>query len=353
MNNYLLVQSIYSYNFAIVMKHLILILFAVCLYTGALAHKTDSVATKIVDSQKCIVHKIKAGDGMYLISKKYGVTVDEIVALNPGSEKVIKIDEFLLIPTGVFIGKPKTAVVSKPKEVEKPDVQQKETVTKVEEVREMPKTVKPDPVKKNVATKYATYHTVTKGETLYALSRKYKTSVADIKKMNNLQIDELAEGATLIVVGGKPKAAMQEKPVVPTEVKEVKDVVRQNVQEKKYEDIGYVTPVESKETNSSSGYVVRVEKLVEYNIEKIEEEGSLSIGAQKIPEDKNYALHFEAPVGTVIMVTNPENKNTVFVKVVGNFMKGENSSEIIKLSNISAAKIGVKPKSKILLSYAR
>ena len=53
------------------------------------------------------------------------------------------------------------------------------------------------------------------------------------------------------------------------------------------------------------------------------------------------------------MVTNPENKNTVFVKVVGNFMKGENSSEIIKLSNISAAKIGVKPKSKILLSYAR
>ena len=54
-------------------------------------------------------------------------------------------------------------------------------------------------------------------------------------------------------------------------------------------------------------------------IEKVEETGKTLVGGGKIPSDKNFALHFNAPIGTVIMVTNPENKSTVFVKVTGNF----------------------------------
>ena len=52
-------------------------------------------------------------------------------------------------------------------------------------------------------------------------------------------------------------------------------------------------------------------------------------------------------------MTNPENKNTVFVKVTGNFEMKEGSSEIIKLSESSAKQIEITDKSRVLLSYAR
>ena len=57
-------------------------------------------------------------------------------------------------------------------------------------------------------------------------------------------------------------------------------------------------------------------------------------------------------IGQVIMVTNPKNKKTVFVKIIGNFLKLESSSEIIKLSLISASSIGIEDKDKVTLSYA-
>jgi len=52
------------------------------------------------------------------------------------------------------------------------------------------------------------------------------------------------------------------------------------------------------------------------------------------------------------MVTNPINKKTIFVKVIGNFEKEENSSLIIKLSDISAKSIDLKNNERVMLSYA-
>ena len=49
-------------------------------------------------AQDYFLHTVTQGQGLYSISRMYGVTEDEIIKLNPGSEKVIKTGQELRIP---------------------------------------------------------------------------------------------------------------------------------------------------------------------------------------------------------------------------------------------------------------
>ena len=44
------------------------------------------------------LHTVTKGQGLYSISRMYGVTENDIIALNPGSETVIKVGQQLRIP---------------------------------------------------------------------------------------------------------------------------------------------------------------------------------------------------------------------------------------------------------------
>ncbi len=317
------------------MKKQLILLLTLCSTMAALAHKTDSVGTKVKNGKMYILHEVNAGDGLYSISKRYNVSLKDIVAENPGTEEVIQIGQQIMIPT-----------------TQKPVLQDK-VVTSFFEEKALPygKYEKTNFAKTEEVSTFAKSHVVTKGETLYAISKLYSTSVEMIKTLNDLQSDELAEGQILLVQDGAAQTEIVDK-VVGSETEYIK--MKKQMDTQKYNDLGYETTVEARESvPSATGYTIRVEKLVEYNIEKIEEQGTAVVGSSFLPDDKNFALHFDAPVGTVIMVTNPENKNTVFVKVTGNFSKKENSAEIIKLSESSAKQIGISAKSKIQLSYAR
>ena len=68
----------------------------------------------------------------------------------------------------------------------------------------------------------AIYHSVASKETLYGVSKKYNVSIADIKKWNSLTVDDLSEGAKIIVgySGTNSKAVtIVKKEVAPEEVK--------------------------------------------------------------------------------------------------------------------------------------
>ena len=175
-------------------------------------------------------------------------------------------------------------------------------------------------------------------------------SVESIKKLNNLTSDELSEGQILLVNASKGDHLINDKK---DKVAKDYDKMKSELSENKYEDVGFNTEVTTKKLESSSGYTIKVEKLVEYDIEKIEETGIVTVGSDDLPNDKNFALHFNAPIGTVVMVTNPSNKSTVFVKVIGNFTKTENSSEILRISPLSSQKISIRSKDKVAVSYAR
>ena len=49
-------------------------------------------------AQEFFMHTVTQGQGLYSISRMYGVTEDEIIKLNPGSEKVIRTGQELRIP---------------------------------------------------------------------------------------------------------------------------------------------------------------------------------------------------------------------------------------------------------------
>ncbi len=316
------------------MKNVIAIIALFCTVT-AFGHKNDSIGTKVKNDKVYILHKIEKGDGLYSLSKRYGVSLKSIVSENPGCEQVIKMDQILLIPTNL-----------------KPEMKEKRVDDFFSGEVNVVDVSDNDRVKSETETvsTFAKYHAVQPGQTLYAISKMYNTSIEMIMTLNNLTSPEIAEGQRLLVQDGKAEFREKEK----VDVEETDYVkIKQEMKEKKYADSGFDTEVETNSTSSSSGYSIKVEKLVEYNIEKIEETGTSAIGSEKVPDNKNFATHFNAPIGTVIMVTNPTNKKTVFVKVVGNFTKQENSSEIIRLSKLSAEHIGLENKQQVLLSYAR
>ena len=307
------------------MKNLILsIILLSSIYSYG--HKTDSIGTRVRNGRTYILHKVEKGDGLYSLSRKYNISLKTIVDDNPGSDNVIKIDQLIWILTDL-----------------EPVVQEKVVDDYFNNLPSKEYISKPNLESNNQVTTFAKYHKVLAGETLYFISKKYNTSVEMIKNLNNMSLDNIAEGQRILVQDGQAKTVF---------VSDNQSDSFSNSKSSSYSDLGFDTKIETKTIENNDGYYIKVETLKEYNIEKIEEGGDVIVGDSKLSENKNFALHYSAPNGQVIMVTNPKNSKTVFVKIIGNFTKPVNSSEIIKLSSMSASAIGVSSKDKVMLSYA-
>ena len=307
------------------MKNLIItILLLTSIYSYG--HKTDSIGTRVKNGITYIIHKVEKGDGLYSLSIKYNVNIKSLIDENPGSNEVIKIDQLIWIPTDA-----------------KPVLEEKVVRNFFNNTHSSDETINEPKIESgNQVSTFAIYHKVSDGETLYSIGRKYNTSVEMIKNLNNMSLDNISVGQRILVQDGQAKTVY------------VEDKQNDSISSKKirpYKDLGFDTKVETRTLNNND-YSIKIEKLKEYDIEKVEESGMTLVGDSKLPENKNFALHFNAPIGQVMMVTNPKNNKTVFVKIIGNFSKLESSSEIIKLSSISASSIGIEDNDKVTLSYA-
>ena len=96
-------------------------------------------------------YKVKSGDTLYSIAKKYNISVDELKELNNLKNNNITVGQVLKIKSNI----------------------------PSEEVTE-----------KN-------YYIVKSGDTLYSIAKKYNTTVDEIKKLNNLKSDNLSIGMEL------------------------------------------------------------------------------------------------------------------------------------------------------------
>ena len=93
-------------------------------------------------------YTVKSGDSLWSISKKFGITVDELKQANNLTSNLLSIGQNLLIPT-------------------------KESETSTNE------------------------YTVQKGDTLYGIANKFNTTVDNLKSLNNLTTDSLSIGEVL------------------------------------------------------------------------------------------------------------------------------------------------------------
>lgn len=111
-------------------------------------------------AQNYLTHKVKQGERIEDISKRYNVTPFDIYALNPDSKKELKINSVLIIPKSRISTEPKVTIVKELKGFKQ--------------------------------------HKVKRRETLYSLSKKYNITEDDIKKHNSfLYGDNLKKGDRL------------------------------------------------------------------------------------------------------------------------------------------------------------
>lgn len=141
------------------------------------------------------IHVVEAGESLYKIAKKYGISLEKIKELNPDIK-----------PEAIQIGDKITILASKKEVV---DVAPK----KAEKPQEKPIEVISVDCEDELGNKI---HTVQKGETLYKIAKKYKIKLNDLKELNEEVVENLPEGYQLIIKLGTAELAK-----VPTETKEI------------------------------------------------------------------------------------------------------------------------------------
>jgi LysM repeat protein len=153
----------------------------------------DSIAAQVINGRKLIIHKIEPRETWFSLSRKYGVSVKAIQEENPGIS-VLEIGETVKIPASRRLVKGSTVISPQPPAIR-------------EQVRTEPER-KPEPPRKKPYI-----HTVSPGETMFSIARKYEISVANLRQWNNLTDEGLKVGQELIVdVAAVPAGRPSERP---------------------------------------------------------------------------------------------------------------------------------------------
>mgnify|MGYP003663654265 CR=1 FL=1 len=116
--------------------------------------------------ENLVLHTVVSKETLYGISKKYDVTIDRLVELNPGIETGLNEGQEIKIPVKMPVGKGEPL-----------KVQQKEF--------------------KISFTDSIVKHTVLKGETLYSISKRFMVPESEIRRANTMKNDKIRPGDVL------------------------------------------------------------------------------------------------------------------------------------------------------------
>ncbi|MFT5481179.1 MAG: LysM repeat protein [Bacteroidia bacterium] len=308
-------------------------------YTQPMAAVQDSTGTTVKNGKVYIMHKVEKSQGLYAISRRYNVPLADIVTANPGSDKMLYVDQIILVPTKQTASKEDKVVKEYFAEDRKP------TFTKE---------VTPGYTK----TTSAKYHTVMAGETLFSIATKHNTTVEIIKNLNSLPSNDLTIGQALMIpVMGDEKEA-QKVAIAKTEEKIEKlenelEEVKTAASEKSKKNDRNKTEMVEETTVKTSSYERKVEHIEDYDFDKIWEKGSWILYTEDDGGKGRVCSHHSAEIGTTVMVTNPENKKAVFVKVIANHTMDANQSNMIKLSDAAIKYIGLQQNKVVEVSFGQ
>lgn len=336
-----------------------LILVALVLFTGTLGfgytyHVLDSVGVTVRNGATYIIHEVTAGETLYALSRKYGVSTQEIQAANDVSVSNLSIGQRVLIPkkpkllddgNSVHVVKSSETLfsISRNYNVQVEDLKKWNALTdntiSVGQkliIRQGPvpnetKTTAPPPENRKT-------HKVEASQTLYSISRLYDVSTDDLIKWNSLSSNSLNIGQVLIVsAGGQSKSSPDNSSMLPSaEPRSQKQIENQqatsNVTPEKVATSEIIAPL-SPEKPQQDKIAAPAEKVVEKGMAEV---------IENVTDTKKYlALHRTAPIGTIMQVKNEMNNQTVFVRIVGTIPNaGDNSKVILKISKKAYDRLG-------------
>ena len=143
---------------------------------------------------------VKKGDSLYSISKKYGITVDNLKTTNNLTSNTLSVGQILKIP-GTSVETPNIHTVSKGESLYSIANKYGTTVDELKTLNNLTSNVLsigqvlklPGTLEENTINTY----TVKSGDTLYKIANKYNLSVDELKEINNLTSNTLSIGQTL------------------------------------------------------------------------------------------------------------------------------------------------------------
>jgi LysM repeat protein len=260
------------------MKQLLGILFIISSFH--IWAQPDDAITRTIDGKKYYVHNVQAGNTLYGIQQLYSTDLKLILEANPNLNDNLAIGQEVLIPIAVTDNK-----------------------------------------------HYGT-HTVAAGETLYGISKKYKCTVPDLKKLNPGIEDGISIGQEINIPKAEPinGEVIQSDPVVS------KDTIDYQIT---YSDSIVRHKVLTHETlySISKRYMVSadtIKKLNDLRNNKIKKGNVLIIPIKKVNYEVLRKEIIELPVDSNSMAVEMIKKEVYNVAVILPFMFSKNDLEMSK-----------------------
>jgi cell wall-associated NlpC family hydrolase len=197
-------------------------------------------------AQKVIKHKVKSGESIYSIAKKYDVTQSEIFDLNPKLKgAVLGLNAEVKIPNKKF--------------------KEKEKATKKETIVTNKETIKSEENLKQVESGSKASHLVKSKETLYSISKKYGVSMETLCELNPVLKTSNLKAGMKLQLPNMEEATLPEKVV--QEQNPIKEIVTETKVEHLVSNVDVVHKVLPKETlyGISKQTGVSIEELTKLN----------------------------------------------------------------------------------------
>ncbi len=260
-------------------KLTLLIAILIGLNLAAKATSLDSLGLKKENNKTFLLFKVGPKQSLFSILKRYNLSLTEFKSANSDVEIPVKTGEILYIPLH-YLEESNPA----PKVVE-------------EKVAETPKE--------------AEIHIVAPKQGLLSVANMHKVTMAELRKWNNLTSDRLQEGQRLIVSdpsGTKSAIAVDKASLLPSKTTSAATAP---------------APTPVAEAPAKEKGPEDIKKKIETGIAELID----------VPDNsgKFLALHRTAPIGTLVLVKNLTNNQSIWVKVIGR-LPGGDSKVIIKLS---------------------
>jgi LysM repeat protein len=248
------------------------------------ASTLDSLGLKKENNKTFLLFKVGPKQSLFSILKRYNLSLTEFKAANTNLEIPVKTGEIVYIPLH-YLEESNPA----PKVVE-------------EKVADTPKE--------------AEIHIVAPKQGLLSVANMHKVTMAELRKWNNLNSDRLQEGQRLIVSdpAGTTTMTVDKASLLPAKTAS--------------------TPPASTATTTTVPSAATEGPVKEKGPEDIKKKIETGIAELiDVPDNsgKFLALHRTAPIGTLVLVKNLTNNQSIWVKVIGR-LPGGDSKVIIKLS---------------------
>lgn len=257
---------------------LILFIFLCLGFSSTYGSPLDSLGLKKDSNKTYIVYKVENKQSLHSILKHFNLSLTEFKQINPEVNIPINSGEIIFIPIH-YLDEVTNALNAPIKSLEKVAAKKQNEIKPIE----------------------SGIHIVSAKQSLLTIANLYQVTMAEIRKWNNLLTDNLREGQRLLVEA--PKNLVIDK-----------STLLGSKNDKGVEELKSDLSVKESEG---------LKKTIEIGIAELIE----------VPDNsgKYLALHKSVPIGTLVLVKNLANNQSIWVKVIGR-LPNSDGKLIIKLS---------------------